>query len=105
MKKLISISCYILVIFIAVAPVRSLAALDEGTCASLVVTNLKTLNTRIDAEQDIFLTLYWTQICKGILDHIKAAAVVTVTSTGATLTGPAGGPLPISALPGTGTVD
>ena len=49
------------------------AALSESACAGLVVNNLKTINGTVAEAQAV---TYWTQICKGILDHIKAAATV-----------------------------
>lgn len=101
MRILLAIFCMTIIF----TPVRALSALSEGPCATLVVTNLKTINPRIDSEQEALLVSYWTQICKGILDHIKAAAVVNTTVTGVTGTGPAGGPLPITLQPGVGVVN
>lgn len=49
------------------------AVLSDSVCANMVVTNLKTINGPIAEPQAI---QYWTQICKGILDHIKASALV-----------------------------
>lgn len=60
-------------IFILAVAIDAKATLSESTCASLVVNNLKTINGSIAEAQAI---QYWTQICKGILDHIKNNATV-----------------------------
>ncbi len=46
----------------------------------------------------------WKVIAGKIVTHIITNAVVNVTTSGATGTGPYGGPLPITAQPGVGTV-
>lgn len=53
--------------------------MDEAAMAALIVANIKTLNADIDAAQEAALISYWTQICKGIIEHIIAAAVVDVS--------------------------
>lgn len=62
-------------------PKPAKAALSDAACATLIVTNLKTQNPAIDATEEARLIAYWTVICKGILDHIKTAGVVTGTAT------------------------
>lgn len=59
-------------------PQPTYAALNEATCATLVVNNIKAINSGAESSR---LVPYWTAICKGILDHIKAAAVVTTPVT------------------------
>lgn len=55
--------------------------MDEAAMAALVVANIKTLNPDIDAAQEAALITYWTQICKGIIEHIIAAAVTETEVT------------------------
>jgi len=47
------------------------AATSDSVCAGLVVTEIKKINA---SGTDAFLIPYWTAICKGILDHLKASA-------------------------------
>jgi len=49
------------------------SATDESVCATLVVTQIKTVNPQA---QDAQLIPFWTAICKGILDHLKTSADV-----------------------------
>ena len=63
----------LVLIFSLSVTINAHATLSESTCATMVVNNLTTINGPIPTAQAI---QYWTQICKGILDHIKAAAQV-----------------------------
>jgi len=56
-----------------------------------------------DAEK-VILRARWRTIAGAIVTHITTNAVVNTTVTGATDTGPDGGPLPITSQPGVGTV-
>lgn len=78
--------------------------LDAATCASDIVTKLKTANSDISGQIEQDLIDQWTLICEALINHITSQGVVNTTVTGSTGTGPAGGPLPISAQPGTGTI-
>lgn len=104
LKSLIYFYIFIVFVIVIVSSFKSNAALSESGCASLIVTNLKSENNKIDATEETRLTTYWTAICKGILDHIKTSGVVTTTVNGVTGSGTPGGPLPIVAQPGTGTI-
>lgn len=46
----------------------------------------------------------WLAICQTHITHITNNALITVATTGVTGTGSPGGPLPITAQPGTGVV-
>lgn len=56
--------------------------MDAATMAALIVANIKTLNPGVTGAQEAQMIDYWTLICEGIIDHIKAAAVVTGSVTG-----------------------
>ncbi|MEW5804666.1 MAG: hypothetical protein AB1847_21460 [bacterium] len=58
----------------------------------------------MSAAEEAVLIAKWKIIAGQIVSHITNNAVVNVTTTGATGTGPSGGPLPITAQPGVGTV-
>lgn len=87
MKKII------LIIFITLFSRSTFSALNASACANLVKTEIANLNP--SAGSSPYVLEYWTAICKGIIDHIKAAAEVTnngscnVTSGSSTGTWPA----------------
>lgn len=58
----------------------------------------------LSGAEEAIVTAKWKIIAGQIVSHIQNNAVVNVTTTGATGTGAAGGPLPITAQPGVGTV-
>lgn len=60
--------------------------------------------TALSEAEITLITQKWQQIAGIIVLHIQTNAVVTVATTGVTGTGPDGGPLPITAQPGTGTI-
>lgn len=78
-------------IFLALFSFNAKAALDESVCATLVTTELKALNSEILEPR---LIPYWTAICKGILNHIKAAAVVNNTGSCTVASGSSAGGWP-----------
>jgi len=53
--------------------------MSAAAMAALIVANLKAVNVDIDAAQEAVLLAHWTPICQGIIDHIIAAAVVSVS--------------------------
>lgn len=70
-------------------------ALSASVLSALIKSNFEASFTVDDATE---LEKMTDAIAQGIVDHFTAAA--TVSSAGATGAGPAGGPLPIIALPG-----
>ncbi len=64
----------VLIIVLLFTSINSFAATSDSVCADLVTTEIKAINP--DANKAL-LTPYWTAICKGILDHLKADADVT----------------------------
>lgn len=82
-----------LIVFIITSFINANAALDESACASLVVAEIQKENPDADTSR---LTPFWTAICKGILDHIKAAAVVTNTGTSVVASGSSSGSWPVT---------
>ena len=69
-----------------------------------IAAELLSGQTGLSAEEIAAVTAKWQQICGIIVLHIQSNAVVTVATTGVTGSGPYGGPFPIMAQPGVGTV-
>lgn len=70
------------ILFIALifASTRTFGAMSDTACATEIVTNLKTLNAEITGEEaETALLAQWKEICKGLIAHITASALVTVT--------------------------
>jgi hypothetical protein len=70
-------------------------ALSQATLSGLIKTNIET-NMGRSAEDSAQLVKICDAIAKAVVDHIKAAAVVSVTTPNAQ-----GG---VATLPGTGTI-
>lgn len=60
--------------------------------------------TGLSAEEHALILGKWKTIAGKIVAHITTNAVVNVATTGVTGSGAPGGPLPITAQPGVGTV-
>jgi len=84
------IGCLVgLFIYIFIPPPQKVnAALNETACAALVSANIKAENPDADVAR---ITPYWKAVCKGIIDHIKSSAIVTVTIPGGSSAGAAPG--------------
>jgi len=54
------------------------AALSNSVCASLVVTEIKTINTGLTGAAEAEAITFWTAICKGLLTHIKTSADINL---------------------------
>lgn len=80
MKRIISL---VLLAFALFMPQVSLAALDADTCASLVVTQLKSANPQITGDVETNLTAYWKLICTALITHIQNSAVVSTVVSNA----------------------
>lgn len=68
----------ILILFFVFAPLGSPAALNETTCANLVVTELKTILPNITGIEETLLISRWEKICKGIITHIQTSADINL---------------------------
>ena len=77
----------------------------QAILAESIVTALESFNGELIGDARVLAVEQWTAISEAIIDHIVENAVTqsVTTSSGATLSGPPGGPLPIAALPGTAT--
>lgn len=71
MKKLI------LIIALFFLTETTFAAMNEATCATLIIAEIKKENPSAD---DARLLPFWTAICKGLIDHMKTSAVILPTS-------------------------
>lgn len=60
------------------------AALNEAACAAAVVAEIKANNP---ATVEARVNPQWAAICKGIIAHIKSAAVVSTVVTGSSASG------------------
>lgn len=72
MKKII-----LLIVLIIGIP-QTYGALSNSVCAGLVVDEIKILNTGLTGAAETQAISYWTAICKGLLDHIKASADINL---------------------------
>jgi len=68
---------FILILVLLIASWKISSATNESICADLVVAEIKVLNPPADAAT---LKPYWEAICKGILNHLKADAVILPTT-------------------------
>ena len=80
---------------------ESFSALSNSVCGSLVVAEIKTINTALTGDAETQAITMWTAICKGILDHIKASADINLLAGDISV--PALGLIDSTANPVTGT--
>jgi len=79
-------------------------ALDGDILGAAIAAAVIADQTGLSGAEQTILIAKWQIIAGEIISHITGNAVVNTTVTGVTGTGAAGGPLPITAQPGTGTV-
>lgn len=78
-------------------------ALTQASLATKIKTRLEAEFGKV-ADDPNQMDKFAQAIAKAVVDEITQNAVVNTTVTGTTGTGPAGGPLPITSQPGTGTI-
>jgi len=79
-------------------------ALNGNTLGTAISDAIIVANPGMDGTEQAAFLANWQIIATAIVSHITGSAVVNTTVTGVTDTGPDGGPLPITAQPGTGTI-
>ena len=79
-------------------------ALNGNTLGAAIAAAIIAAQTGLSGAEQTILIAKWQIIAGEIVSHITGSAVVNTTVTGVTATGTPGGPLPITAQPGIGTV-
>lgn len=68
-------------------------AMDAAQMATTIIDNLRPLNPRIQPPYDARMLQFWTAICQGMIDHIKANMdILPASHTGLALNNPIGQP-------------
>jgi len=78
--------------------------LSGDVLGQAITTALAAYQTGLSEAEKASQLVTWKLIAGAIVTHIQTLGVVNVITTGATGTGTPGGPLPIVAQPGVGTV-
>ncbi len=79
-------------------------ALDGDDLGSAIATAIIDAQTGLSGAEQAILITKWQIIAGAIVTYITSNTVVNTLVTGVTATGTPGGPLPITAQPGIGTV-
>jgi hypothetical protein len=70
--------------------------------ADSIVASIDQTGMSVSEKSDLLTS--WTNICIAHITFLTSNTLVNTLVTGVTATGPPGGPLPIVAQPGTGTI-